>query len=1012
MVRKQPIITAILAVFFVPDLLPAQTIPVTFRYTPASSNVIRAFVPGTFNNWGPNSGGVIAADAPSRMDWSEPLGCYIKVVPLPAGTRQQYKFHEHPGDQWITDPLNPDINTGDNNNSLLDVMNGMLFQMTPAEGQVITGSDSDIMAAVCLAEGDSVIPDESVILFDGHHTATLENCWVDSLRLIRLPLPAVPDGPHMLKIRIMTHLGLDFADSVTFSSKLDHVFFYTPDHDNVLAGEKTLRWRVNLRNADLDSMILRHIGVSDTVLDPVTEKDCRMDVTLNTGQNRFIVRVVESDGQAHMSDTLILVFPEPQVPEPEIGMSFSDGSILLTVNPHDPQNQTVSCEWHNAPVNAAPLAGVDGKTGTELVVPVPAQPGDYAVCVTVTDTDFNARHTQTFFTVLEDGSVVLPAPNTVPQWVYDARIYCVFLRGFTEEGTIRSAADRLSYIRDMGFSVIWVLPVMDVEGSIDQNVNIGYNIVDFYNVEPAYGTNDDFRDFVSAAHELGLRVILDVTPNHSSRSHPFAMDARAQGPFSRYWDFYQHEIIPHNTNNMGQTVSSEGIVYYTGFSSALLNWNWSDAEARKYMIDVYSHWLHEYDVDGFRFDVYWGPTRRYGRDQFDRPLRQALRAVKADILLLGETDGTGVGTELQYADRAGGVDMAYDWELKNVILQFPSVAALDEKLVNRGYRPGENSYFLRFMENQDEWRSVSSARYNDIGKSLPVSAALFLSTGIPMLYQGQETGMGFNMSGSKEHLARATVDWNNAPAEILMPHYQKLAQIRTQFPQFRRQFMDTDHDGYINDSDRSVQPRLKTSSVSVYAYGRPWPDENGVVVMNFSNQPKDAEVILDSESWMDLAGIPYVDVDHMHSSDIYSGTTVPVPTDIETLKVSLEPYGVAVYILSLDEKSLSLPALPVYAEKPEGSLARFGLHPNFPNPFNPYTTLVYETSRTAAVTLSVYNLRGQRIGSLNPGIITAGIHHIRWNAQDSSGRNLPSGVYVVQLQAENQMICRKITIMR
>ena len=81
-----------------------------------------------------------------------------------------------------------------------------------------------------------------------------------------------------------------------------------------------------------------------------------------------------------------------------------------------------------------------------------------------------------------------------------------------------------------------------------------------------------------------------------------------------------------------------------------------------------SYWIKEYGVDGYRFDVYWGPHRRYGEAAMGKPVRDALERIKPDILLLAEDDGTGAGTEVIYADNVfgdvnGGVDAAYDFKL-------------------------------------------------------------------------------------------------------------------------------------------------------------------------------------------------------------------------------------------------------------------------------------------------------------------------------------------------------------
>jgi glycosidase len=235
----------------------------------------------------------------------------------------------------------------------------------------------------------------------------------------------------------------------------------------------------------------------------------------------------------------------------------------------------------------------------------------------------------------------------------------------SDAGTLNAAAQRLSIIHDMGFNIIWMMPVMVNAYPINNQGGPGYNIIDFYNVAPEYGTNQDFKNFVSQAHSLGMKVILDVTPNHTSRFHPWSADAHANKQKSPYWNWYEHTLIPHNTNGLGQMLDADGFNYYSGFSDQLLNYNWTDIDARAEMISVYKYWIKEFGIDGYRFDVYWGPHRRYGEQYMGKPVRDALKHIKPNILLLAEDDGTGVGTETIYADYSsgginGGVDAAYD----------------------------------------------------------------------------------------------------------------------------------------------------------------------------------------------------------------------------------------------------------------------------------------------------------------------------------------------------------------
>ncbi len=142
-----------------------------------------------------------------------------------------------------------------------------------------------------------------------------------------------------------------------------------------------------------------------------------------------------------------------------------------------------------------------------------------------------------------------------PEWAKQARVYFLFPKAFTQAGTIAAATANLQYVKNMGFNVIWVMPVMKNASPIDQQSGPGYNIVDFYNVAPEYGTNQDFKNFVTQAHSLGLKVILDVTPNHSSWLHPWSVDAHANRLNSPYWNWYEHNNQPDDSNKWARLVT-------------------------------------------------------------------------------------------------------------------------------------------------------------------------------------------------------------------------------------------------------------------------------------------------------------------------------------------------------------------------------------------------------------------------------------------------------------------------
>lgn len=991
-------------------------IDITFRHYPTSDNVVRAFVPGTFNGWGPNSNGRISPTAQSVMTYHNDLGFYYKRLTLQVGVTYNYKFHEHFNGsgsewQWLTDPLNPLINFADNNNSIIRPSDAMIFELSPRPGATLAGDAAVVAAGAFVKKNDAVLASESKVFIDGLFYSTFENAMIDSLSLLWLNIPDLPEGEHTVVLELKSQAGFTAKDSTRFLLVKKSIFFETPDIDSVWASEKTIRWRDVLPPGELEWIHISHNGkpAQAVMINDTGEYD--RTVRLAYGENIYVVSHKEKTTGTVISDTLRINYPEPQAPTVSIDFVEQETTIEIKALAADPQSDPVTFLWSLQPLNPEPVENVDGATDSNLVIPKPMTPGDYSFKVTATDPAGHSASAINFFTIEGDGSVIIPEIETIPAWVKNAQIYCLFVKALTREGTFEAAVTMLDHVRDMGFNTIWVLPVMDVEGLINQMTNIGYNIVDFYNVEPFYGTNTDFGRFVQEAHNRGLRVILDVTPNHSSRSHPIALDARANRRFSRFYDFYQHDIIPHNTNGLGQSITSDGIVYYSGFSDALLNWNWSDAEARQYMIDVYKHWIREYDIDGFRFDVYWGPHRRYGRENFDIPLRQQLRALKSDILLLGETNGTGSGSEVHYADTGGGIDMGYDWALKDAIWRFPSPAVLDGRLYNGGYRPGPNSLFLRFLENQDEDRVAY--RYNSIEKTIPVSAAIHLATGIPLVYQGQEVGMGYRMGGNKDDRARATVNWQQSFAKILAPHYQKLAQIRKQFPAFRTQFEDTNDDGEISNQDRNVQQRIVLPDWTIYAYARPYPDENGLVLANFSDQEKQVKLPLSLQEWADFSLPPGVG-ENLYLNDLYNSNTTPIVyTGQDSLVTKLPPYGVQVYVISRESRQLKLPALEVkVGTRSSTAPQQFALHPNFPNPFNPSTTISFRIPVDSMVQVEIFNVQGRKIRTLMNEPKQAGEYSLQWNGEDELGRVVSSGLYICRVAADDYTAFGKMTLLK
>ena len=640
----------------------------------------------------------------------------------------------------------------------------------------------------------------------------------------------------------------------------------------------------------------------------------------------------------------------------------------------------------------------------------PTQPGEFYFYLAASDSSGLADTTRAYFIVDSIGSCTSPTIASNPEWAKLARVYFLFPKAFTSTGTIPAAAQRLQYIHDMGFNVVWMMPVMKNAYPIDQHYGPGYNIVDFYTVAPEYGTNDDFKNFISQAHALGIKVILDVTPNHTSRFHPWSLDAHIYHEDSHYWTWYEHNNQPSSqTNNLGSSLDADGFNYYTGFSDQLLNYNWSDIDARTEMINAYKYWITYSGLDGYRFDVYWGPHRRYGEAFMGDPVREALKHIKPDILLLGEDDGTGTGTQYIYADAGGGLDAAYDFKLyfnqiENFGFTSSAVDNLNSDVYNGGYFPGPNSLYMRLMESQDEdciTYFYSNGNLLDatttFNRTKPMASVIFSVPGFPMIWNGQEVGWGYGISGAKEDRNRSTIGWNFQGGTILIPHYQKLAQIRGQFKAFSTQKFQ----------------RLNSSDGLVYAFSRPntaYAREDGIVAVNFGSTSSNVTIsfsVSDLGGWVQ-GGKTYI------ISDLYNNQIYPVTFGAggsASLNLTLPAYGTAICILADSAKQVLIPP-GVEINQPEIVPAKFQLYQNFPNPFNPSTIIQFDLPKQEQVKISIFNVLGKKIAEISNGICSAGTHQVAWNGRTNTGIQASSGVYFVRIEAGGLTDTKKIVLMK
>lgn len=1018
------------ALFQIQDLLAQpDSADVTFFYKPAG-NPSMVFLPGEFNSWGPNSSGVIAANAPSRMSFDAATGLWVKTVRLRVGGQPgggvagayQYKFNENGVNTgWKSDPLNPRKNSRDNDNSYLFVRNPTIHYLLPNALSSLVKTRRPLISAYIFPSTKTRVDTAAIVVKLDNVEYTHIGAGYDETTRKFTFTPAAPlsNGQHQLILLARTLANTISSDTTRFTVQADPVQLLTQPAETWKASWP-IRGEILQANGTPDSTLHSATLQRGAESWSITVKNGKFDTTMTLleGNNDFSVRAL-AGGVAETSQTIRLTRKVNHHPLAVITIDTSALQIKLrTAKSTDPDGQFLTFSWQEDPNNPQML-GVNGAADSVVTVTKPATPGEYYFTLTAQDPDGNIDRTRQYFTLTANGQVIPATMKSNPGWVKQARVYEIFIDAFTPEGTLKAATAKLNYVKAMGFNVIWLMPIMDNNYRID-GVGAGYDIVDFYRVAPEFGTNDDFRAFVDRAHQLGIRVVLDITPNHTSQAHPFAADVRQYRENSRYWNFYQHNLISNGNYrpNLPERRSNNGLfVYYDGFSEEIINYNWADLDARQYMIDVYKFWINEMGADGFRFDVYWGPARRAnngngGENEMGVPVREALKHIKPDIWLLAEDSGVGFGTERIYADGNGGVDSGYDWPLyfdgfRSGTVLTSNAARVHDKIFNNNYYPGPNSYFFRFLENHDETRLARLA--SSIPQTLPLAATLFTIPGIPLVYAGQEVGFGNGIDDFAGK--RGKVNFDDPDKAVVQKFYQKLCYLREKFPAFWTQ--------------RLI--RLNQNDGDVYVFSRPLADENAVVAVNFGTATRNVAITLNATTVEFSGGIQpnmrYV------LSELLTGTSTVVSGDVSgtfSFGTALPPYGVTIYMVATAPKSISVPDIPTSIDAPRhvDGPETFALYQSYPNPFsisgtaagaafgNPETTIRFVLPRSAEVTLRVYSLLGAEVITIIKERMPAGIHSRRWNGKNANGLPVSSGVYLLKLEAENEVAVKKLVLVR
>jgi len=736
---------------------------------------------------------------------------------------------------------------------------------------------------------------------------------------------------------------------------------------------------------------------------PVVAEDGAFAVPLHLGRGTTtVVACVAVGGGEACPDTLRLTLGYVPRPETELTASVAGGTVSFTGRVlENPEAAALTFAWAEDSSNPAPLGlAVVHDSSASASVPPDAPPGDYYVDWTVTAAPGETRRARTFLTVGADGAVrAVDIADDQAGWIERAVIYEISPYYFQRTAPSRFVAiqQRLPELADLGVNTLWLQPI-----TVPSSPGQAYDVVDYFGVWSTLGTEEELRALIASAHALGMRVIFDLVPNHTSLEHPYAQDAIAHGARSHYFDFYQRVISPagtryRNDENVRQ-VGQMTFIYY--FWNALVNLDYDNPEVRRFMTEAGRYWVENFDIDGYRIDAVWGVNAR--RPTFFQEWRLALKRVRPEALLLGEDKATLPAS----FDRR--FDAAFDWLPEEGWVShwtwqpFYSATAnptifneiggpetaraqrLRAALTNNGQGWAPNARVLRFMENNDTHRFVTT---HDRPRTRMAAALLFSLPGIPLIFNGQEVGIGTHPYSTYTVFGAGTIQSHEAGVPVedrLFPYYRHLTRLRTTFPA-----LYGDHLAEIG-----VAPVAAASRV--YAYHRSTVEQHVVGVINMGVSAQTPTLSLPVEAMgLDLAATYY-------ATDLVTGEALArTGAELAAFAVPVPGYTTRLFVVAD-----SVVAIPTWGEPaPPVAPGVLALEPNVPNPFSRATTIAYHVGQGGPVRLRVFDVLGREVATLVDGDVPAGRHVARLD-----GTALASGVYVVRLESAHGAVGRRMTL--
>ena len=372
------------------------------------------------------------------------------------------------------------------------------------------------------------------------------------------------------------------------------------------------------------------------------------------------------------------------------------------------------------------------------------------------------------------------------KWWQDAVVYEIYCKSFCDSdgdgiGDLKGVMSKLHVLKDLGVNCIWFTPIYT-----SPQVDNGYDVSDYRNIDPAYGTIEDFKELLDMAHGMGIRIIMDMVLNHSSDEHEWFKESRKSkdNPYRNYYIWQPPKADGSEPNNWGgyfregngsawEFDETTGEYYLHQYSIKMPDLNWEYEPLRREIYDMLNWWI-DLGVDGFRLDIFtrfkkpagFPDTKKQPIPLLDRNgfvvdpsmctnvegIHEIIHELYTEVfgprecMTVGEGAGVTHSNALDYIcasreelDMVYHFDLAYRGRLSISANQFRTVQKNWAEVMKH------NAWPVQYLSNHDSARQVScygcdSDEYRTDSAKL-LGALIHTTPGTPFIYQGEEIGM-------------------------------------------------------------------------------------------------------------------------------------------------------------------------------------------------------------------------------------------------------------------------------